>query len=86
MMSEFTTICPGISRIDFAGDVEKDEKIITLILECQSKLSTDEDIKRFFQYVSSMRIFKNNNVELFSLCIENAPYSKKEFIINDECT
>lgn len=86
MMSEFTTIGPGISRIDFAEEVEKDEKIITLILECHSKLPTDEDIKRFFQYVSSMRIFKNNNVELFILCIENAPYSKKEFIINDECT
>ena len=33
MMFEFTTIGPGISRIDFAGDVEKDGKIITLILE-----------------------------------------------------
>ena len=33
-----------------------------------------------------MRIFKNNDVELFILCIEKAPYTKKEFIINDECT
>lgn len=86
MMSEFTTIGPGISRIDFAGGAQKKDKVITLILECQSKLPTDEDIKRFFQYVSSMRIFKNNDVELFILCIENAPYSKKEFFINDECT
>ena len=86
MMSEFTTIGPGISRIDFAGGVQKKDKVITLILECQSKLPTDDDIKRFFQYVSSMRIFKNNNVELFILCIEKAPYTKKEFIINDECT
>jgi len=86
MMSEFTIIGPGISRIDFAGGAQKNDKVITLILECQSKLSTDEDIKRFFQYVSLMRIFKNNDVELFILCIEKAPYTKKEFIINDECT
>lgn len=86
MMSEFTTIGPGISRIDFAGGVQKKDKVITLILECQSKLPTDEDIKRFFQYVSLMRIFKNNDVELFILCIEKAPYTKKEFIINGECT
>ena len=86
MMSEFTTIGPGISRIDFAGGVQKKDKVITLILECQSKLPTDEDIKRFFQYVSLMRIFKNNDVELFILCIEKASYTKKEFIINDECT
>ncbi len=86
MMSEFTTIGPGISRIDFAGGVQKKDKVITLILECQSKLPTDEDIKPFFQYVSLMRIFKNNDVELFILCIEKASYTKKEFIINDECT
>lgn len=86
MMSEFTTIGPGISRIDFAGGAQKKDKVITLILECQSKLPTDDDIKRFFQYVSLMRIFKNNDVELFILCIEKAPYTKKEFIINDECT
>ena len=86
MMSEFTTIGPGISRIDFAGGAQMKDKAITLILECQSKLPTEEDIKRFFQYVSLMRIFKNNDVELFILCIEKAPYTKKEFIINDECT
>lgn len=57
-----------------------------MILECQSKLPTEEDIKRFFQYVSSLRVFKNNNVELFILCTEKAPYTQKEFIINDECT
>lgn len=85
MLSEFTTIGPGISRIDFAGEALKDDKIISIIIECQSKLPTDEDIKRFFQYVASMRIFKNNDVELFILCIEKAPYTKKEFIINDEC-
>lgn len=71
ILSEYTTVGPGISRIDFAGDVKSDEKKITLILECQSELPTDEDIKRFFQYVSSLRIFKNNNVELYILCTKN---------------
>lgn len=86
MLSEFTNVGPGISRIDFAGDVKKDDKNISLILECQSKLPTEEDIKRFFQYVASLRNFKNQNVELFILCTEKVPYDKKEFVINDECT
>ena len=86
ILSEYTTVGPGISRIDFAGDVKSDEKKITLILECQSELPTDEDIKRFFQYVSSLRIFKNNNVELYILCTKKPSYDKKEFVINDDCT
>lgn len=86
MLSEFTNVGPGISRIDFAGDVKKDDTNISLILECQSKLPTEEDIKRFFQYVASLRNFKNQNVELFILCTEKVPYDKKEFVINDECT
>ena len=86
ILSEYTTAGPGISRIDFAGDVKGDEKNITLILECQSELPTDEDIKRFFQYVSSLRIFKNNNVELYILCTKKPSYNKREFVINDECT
>lgn len=86
MLSEFTNVSPGISRIDFAGDVKKDDTNISLILECQSKLPTEEDIKRFFQYVASLRNFKNQNVELFILCTEKVPYDKKEFVINDECT
>ena len=86
ILSEYTTVGPGISRIDFAGDVKSDEKNITLILECQSELPTDEDIKRFFQYVSSLRIFKNNNVELYILCTKKPSYDKKEFVINDDCT
>lgn len=86
ILSEYTTVGPGISRIDFAGDVKSDEKKITLILECQSELPTDDDIKRFFQYVSSLRIFKNNNVELYILCTKKSSYDKKEFVINDDCT
>lgn len=86
MLSEFTNVSPGISRIDFAGDVKKDDTNISLILECQSKLPTEEDIKRFFQYVASLTNFKNQNVELFILCTEKVPYDKKEFVINDECT
>lgn len=55
-------------------------------MECQSKLPTEEDIKRFFQYMASLRNFKNQNVELFILCTEKVPFDKKEFVINDECT
>ena len=62
LISEYTNLGPNISRMDFVGEVEKDGKTITLILECQTNLPTDEDIKRFFQYVSSIRILKNNNV------------------------
>lgn len=86
ILSEYTTLTPGISRIDFAGDARKDGKMISLIVECQSELPTDEDIKRFFQYVASLRIFKNQDVELYILCTKKAPYTKKEFILNDECT
>ena len=86
IMSEYTNIDPGISRIDFAGEAIKDGKRICLILECQSKLPNDDDIKRFFQYVASLRIFKNMDVELYILCTKKAPYDKKEFVINDECT
>lgn len=85
-LSEYMNLGPGISRIDFAGDVYKDGRVISLILECQTKLPNDEDIKRFFQYVASMRIFKNNDVELYILCTEKSDYAKKEFKINDECT
>lgn len=86
MLSEYTSLSPGISRIDFAGEAVKDNKVISLILECQTQLPTEDDIKRFFQYVASLRVFKNNDVELFILCTKKAPYDKKEFVINDECT
>jgi predicted transposase/invertase (TIGR01784 family) len=86
ILSEFTMLGPGISRIDFAADARNGDKTVSLILECQSKLPSDEDIKRFFQYVAALRIFKNNNVELYILCIQKAPYTKKEFVINEDCT
>ena len=85
LISEYTNLGPNISRMDFVGEVEKDGKTITLILECQTNLPTDEDIKRFFQYVSSIRILKNNNVELFILCTEDAPYAEKEYVIKEDC-
>ena len=85
LISEYTNLGPSTSRIDFVGEAEKDGKTVSLIVECQSKLPSDDDIKRFFQYVSSLRIFKNNNVVLFILCTKKASYDKKEFIINDEC-
>ena len=77
MASEFTSLGPTISRIDFAAEVEKDGKIISFIMECQSQIPTDDDIGRFFQYVASLRNFKNNNVELFILCTQNVGYTKK---------
>lgn len=49
LISEFTNLGPSISRMDFVGEGEYNGKIISLILECQTKLPTDEDIKRFFQ-------------------------------------
>ena len=85
MISEVTNLGPSISRLDFVGEAEKEGNSISLILECQTKLPTDEDIKRFFQYVSSIRIFKDSNVELFILCVEKPTYTKKEFVIKEDC-
>ena len=86
ILSELTSMGPTIHRIDFAGeaDVENDE--ICVIQECQTNLPTEDDITRFFQYVSSLRVFKKCKVELFILCTKKASYDKKDFIINDECT
>lgn len=83
LISEVTNLGPSISRLDFVGEAEKDGKTVSLILECQTKLPTEDDIKRFFQYISSIRIFKDNNVELYILCIEKAPYTKKDFVIKE---
>lgn len=85
LISEFTNLGPSISRIDFVGEAEFKGKVISLIVECQTNLPTDDDVKRFFQYVSSIRIFKNNNVELYILCTEKPSYNKKEFVLNDGC-
>ena len=86
LLSEFTSIGTNIHRMDFAGEVDADDDEICLILECQTNLPTEDDIKRFFQYVSSLRVFKNTKVELFILCTKKASYDAKEFIINDDCT
>ena len=71
--------------MDFVGEADVEDDNVCLILECQTKLPTEDDITRFFQYVSSLRVFKNCKVELFILCIDDAPYDKKDFIINDDC-
>jgi hypothetical protein len=68
------------------GVAENDGERICLILECQSKIPNDDDISRFFQYVASLRIFKNIDVELFIFCTQKAPYDKKELVLNDDCT
>ena len=85
LISEYTNLGPKISRLDFVGEAEKDGNIISLILECQTNLPTDDDIKRFFQYVSSIRIFKDNDVELYILCTEKSRYTKKDFVIKEGC-
>ena len=86
ILSELTSYGPKIHRLDFAGEAIKNGEDICIILECQSELPTDEDIMRFFQYVSSLLVLKNRKVELYILCTKEAPYDKKEFVLNDECT
>lgn len=86
ILSEIADTGPKIHRLDFAGIVKKGSEEICLILECQKKLPTEDDITRFFQYVSSLRILKNRKVELYILCIEKTPYEKREYVLNDGCT
>ena len=83
--SELTSIGPNIHRLDFAGEADLEDDNVCVILECQTNLPTEDDITRFFQYVSSLRVFKKSKVELFILCTEKAPYTKKDFIIKDDC-
>lgn len=80
LISEVTNLGPSISRLDFVGEAERDGKTISLILECQTKLPSDDDLKRFFQYSSSIRIFKDNDVELYILCIERHLIQKKTLL------
>lgn len=65
LLSEYISLEPSISRLDFVCEAEKDGKRTSLILECQSTLPTGEDIKRFYQYVSTLRIFIDEYVDLF---------------------
>ena len=85
LISEYTNLGPSISRLDFVGEAQHNGKSVILILECQTKLPTDDDIKRFFQYVASIRVFKDSDVELYILCTEKPSYDKKEFRIKEGC-
>lgn len=85
ILSEMTSIGPNIHRIDFAGEADVEDGEVCIILECQTNIPTEDDITRFFQYVSSLRVFKNCKVELFILCTKKVPYDKKDFVIKDEC-
>lgn len=85
ILSEIANCGPNIHRLDFTGEVEKDGEKICIILECQSRLPTDEDVKRFFQYVTSLNSIKNMKVELYILCTENAPYTTKRHVLKDDC-
>ncbi|WP_298501724.1 hypothetical protein [uncultured Methanobrevibacter sp.] len=86
ILSEVASKGPALHRLDFAGEALKNNEIICLILECQSRLPTEEDIKRFFQYVSSLSVLKNKKIELYILCTEDAPYKTREYILNDDCS
>ncbi len=86
ILSEITDLGPKIHRLDFAGETIKNGEDICFVLECQSQLPTDDDILRFFQYVSSLLVLKKKKVELYILCMQKAPYNKKEFVLNDDCT
>ena len=84
IMTEFSTFGPKINRLDFAGDSQKNGEEICLIIECQSRIPTEEDIERFFQYVSSLRYFKKRKIELYILCTQKVDYTEKEVILNDD--
>ena len=46
LISEYTNLGPSISRLDFVGETQHKGKALILIFECQTKLPTDDDIKR----------------------------------------
>ncbi|MBQ9026508.1 MAG: hypothetical protein IJ104_09070, partial [Methanobrevibacter sp.] len=86
ILSEITNYGPKIHRLDFAAEAIKNGEDICFILECQSQLPNDDDLLRFFKYVSSLLLLKKQKVELYILCMQKTPYDKKEFILNDDCT
>lgn len=85
ILSEIASRGPKLHRLDFACEITIDGEIFCIILECQSRLPTDEDVKRFFQYVSSLRILKNKKVKLYILCTKDAPYKTREFQLDEDC-
>ena len=84
IMNEFSQLPPKINRLDFAGISVKNGEEICVIIEYQSTVPTEEDIERFFQYVSSLRQFKRKKIELYILCTEKVDSDVKEVILNDE--
>ena len=53
--SEIASPTPQLHLMDFVSEAEKDREDICIILECQSNLANDDDITRFFRYVSYLR-------------------------------
>ena len=84
--SEITDYGPKIRRLDFTGDVTTQAKTLSLILECQTYIPTEDDLKRFFQYIALIRSFKNHDVELYILLTEKAPFESIDFKIKENCT
>lgn len=85
ILSEIASKGPKLHRLDFAGESIADSEEICIILECQSRLPTDEDVERFFQYVSSLHSLKNKKVKLYILCTEDAPYNTRNVELDDDC-
>ena len=85
ILTEIASKGPKLHRLDFAGESIADGEEICIILECQSRLPTDEDVKRFFQYVSSLHSLKNKKVKLYILCTEDAPYNTRNVELDDDC-
>ena len=84
--SEITDYGPKIRRLDFTGDVTTQAETLSLILECQTYIPTEDDLKRFFQYIALIRSFKNHDVELYILLTEKAPFESIDFKIKENCT
>ena len=86
-LSELTNLDAKIHRLDFAGEVEKKNgERISVILEFQTKVPNMDDYERFFQYAANLRIYNKKKVEIYIICMEKTDITKKEFVLNDECT
>ena len=85
ILSEIASKGPSLHRLDFVGEVRNENEEFCIILECQSRLPTDEDIMRFFQYVSSLHQLKNKKIKLYILCTKETPYKTREVELDDDC-
>lgn len=75
LVSEYNNLGPHISRLDFVGEAVGENQTVILILECQTNLPTDDDIRRFFQYVASLHYLRTTmlNYSYYALKKANTP-------------